>query len=167
MTMKILLPVDGSPQSLAAVRHALALRGQGLDATYVLVNVQPPATLYEVVTAHDGSAIEQIRADAGADLLRDAEALLQAAGAEWETEVAGGDPLPVLLELVENYGCDAVVMGSQGAGSLRSALLGSVSDGLLRNSPVPVTVVRPRADDAESAASDAAAAEDAAPEDAA
>lgn len=142
MTMKILLPVDGSPPSLAAVRHALALREQGLAAHYVLVNVQPPATLYEVMTAHDEQAIERIRSDAGADLLRGAEALLQAAGAEWETEVAGGEPLTVLLELVENYGCDAVVMGTQGAGSLKSALLGSVTDGMLRGSPVPVTVVR-------------------------
>lgn len=140
--MKILLPVDGSPHALNAVRHALALRAQGLAASYVLVNVQPPATLYEVVTAHDEHAIGRIRSEAGADLLREAEELLQQAGAEWETEVAGGEPLPVLLELIDNYGCDAVVMGTQGAGSLKSALVGSVTDGVLRGSPVPVTVVR-------------------------
>ena len=59
------------------------------------------------------------------------EALLEAAGAEWETEVAGGEPSHVLVDRVENYACDAVVMG---AGPLALALL--------QHCPVPVTVVR-------------------------
>jgi nucleotide-binding universal stress UspA family protein len=145
--MKILLPVDGSAHALQAVKHALDLVSQGLRADFVLVNVQPPATLYEVVVAHDPVVLDQVRGAAGADLIQPAEALLQAAGVEWEAEVASGDPAHLLLELIENYGCDAVIMGSSGAGSLRSALIGSVSGALLRNSPVPVTVVRqPEAD---------------------
>ncbi len=140
--MKILLPIDGSPDALDAVRHALRLVQDGLRASFVLVNVQEPANLYEVVVAHDPAVIAKLRRDAGAELLQPAEALLDAAGVDWESEVVGGDPASMLVELVENYGCDAVVMGTHGAGSLRSALLGSVSGALLRHSPVPVTVVR-------------------------
>ncbi|MCB2039123.1 MAG: universal stress protein, partial [Ottowia sp.] len=51
--MKILLPVDGSEAALHAVRHALALVREGLGASFVLVNVQSPANLYEAMTAHD------------------------------------------------------------------------------------------------------------------
>ena len=140
--MKVLLPIDGSADALAAVRHALQLVREGLRASFVLANVQTPATLYEVVVAHDPQAIARLRSEAGADLLQPAEALLAGAGVEWESEVAGGEPATALVDLVEKYGCDAVVMGSQGAGSLRHALLGSVSTALLRHSPVPVTVVR-------------------------
>ncbi|MDE2276164.1 MAG: universal stress protein [Burkholderiales bacterium] len=140
--MKILLPIDGSPDALAAVRHALHLVRAGLQASFVLANVQTRANLYEVMVAHDPAVIAQLRSDAGADLLRPAQALLEAAGAAWESEVAGGEPATLLVDLIEKYGCDAVIMGSQGAGSLRSALLGSVSGALLRHSPVPVTVVR-------------------------
>jgi nucleotide-binding universal stress UspA family protein len=147
--MKILLPIDGSPDALDAVRHALHLVHEGLHASFVLANVQPPANLYEVVVAHDVAVIEKLRSDAGADLLQPAEALLSAAGVDWESEVVGGDPAAVLVEMVERYGCDAVVMGTHGAGSLRSALLGSVSGALLRHSPVPVTVVRRTEPDAE------------------
>ena len=129
--MKILLPVDGTPVSLRAVHHALRLRSEGLAATFVLVNVQPPPTLYEVVVAHDPALLDDVRRTAGEDLLAPAEALLEAAGAEWETEVAGGEPSHVLVDLVENYACDAVVMG---AGPLALALL--------QHCPVPVTVVR-------------------------
>jgi len=42
--MKILVPVDGSPLSLEAVRHAIALVKQGLRAELVLANVQLPAS---------------------------------------------------------------------------------------------------------------------------
>ncbi len=137
--MKILLPIDGSADALDAVRHALRLVEEGLGASFVLVNVQPHATLYETVMSTD---TEALRSQAGADLLAPAEALLSAAGVDWESEVAGGEPATMLLELLENYACDAVVMGSHGAGSLRSALVGSVSGELLRHCPVPVTVVR-------------------------
>ena len=129
--MKILLPVDGTSVSLLAVRHALRWRSEGLVATFVLVNVQPPPTLYEVVVAHDPALLDDVRRAAGVDLLAPAEALLEAAGADWETEVAGGEPSHVLVDLVENYACDLVVMG---AGPLALALL--------QQCPVPVTVVR-------------------------
>jgi len=140
--MKILLPVDGSPLSLEAVRHALRLRAEGLDANYVLANVQEPPSLYEVVVAHDAEVLSELRRAAGADLLAPAEALLEAAGASWESEVAGGEPGHVLVDLAENYGCDAVVMGV-GAGNP-----GPVALALVAHSPVPVTLVRepPRAE---------------------
>ncbi len=128
--MKILIGVDGSAASLAAVHHALALRQQQLRLEFVLVNVQEPPSLYEVVTAHDAERLSDVRRDAGADLLAPAEALLRAAGAEWETEVAGGQPVNVLLELCENYGCDAIVAG-----------LGDTAHELARRAAVPVTLV--------------------------
>lgn len=140
--MKILLPVDGSPAALQAVRHALDLVRQGLQADFVVVNVQEPANLYEVVTAHDPDVIRQVRSEAGADLLAGAEALLEAAGAAYESEVAGGDAGHVIVELAERYGCDAIVMGARGVGDLSAALLGSVSHAVVNASPVPVTLVR-------------------------
>ena len=56
--MKILVPVDGSALSLEAVRHALALVRNGLRADLVLANVQAPASLYEIVVAHDPDVIK-------------------------------------------------------------------------------------------------------------
>ena len=140
--MKILLPVDGSALALHAVQHALGLVEQGLKADFVLANVQEQASLYEVVTAHDPDVIRKVRGAAGADLLADADALLVQAGVAFESEVAGGDPAHTLVEMVERYGCDAIVMGARGVGGVREALLGSVAHALVNHSPVPVTVVR-------------------------
>jgi len=140
--MKILIPVDGSEAALQAVRHALALVAEGLKASFVLANVQAPANLYEVMTAHDPDVIREVRGAAGADLLVPAEALLDQAGVDYESEVAGGDAAHLIVEMAERYGCDAIVMGARGMGDLRAALLGSVSHAVLNASPVPVTVVR-------------------------
>lgn len=147
--MKILLPVDGSPASMAAVRHALELRAQGLEASYVLANVQVPPSLYEIVVAHDAAVLSDVRRAAGADLLAAAEALLEAENAGWESEVVGGDPGNLLVDLCENYGCDMIVMGS-GRGAP-----GTVASAVVQRSPVPVTLVHvpdrdtPAADQAE------------------
>ena len=134
--MKILVPADGSSAAMAALRHVLDLRMDGLQASVVLVNVQPPATLYEVVTAHDPDVIREVKGAAGADLLAPAEALLQKAGVDYELEVAGGEPAPMIVELAENYGCGLIVMGGEG----------DIVDDVVAHSPMPVTVV-PLGDD--------------------
>ena len=60
-----------------------------------------------------------------------------------ESEVASGEPGHVLVDLIENYSCEAVVLGATGMGN-SGAALGSVAMALLQHSPVPVTVVRLR-----------------------
>ena len=77
--MKILLPVDGSAVSLDAVRFVIQMSLSGLKSSVVLANVQEPATLYELVVAHDPQVIEQVSDAAGAHLLEQAEALLKGA----------------------------------------------------------------------------------------
>jgi nucleotide-binding universal stress UspA family protein len=140
--MKILLPVDGSDISLEAVRRVVQLAREGLRASVVLANVQEPASLYEMLVAHDAEVLDRISAEAGVHAMMQAEALLQQAGIAYEREVAKGDPAHTLVDILENYGCDLVVMGARGQGTLRSALLGSVSHELLHAAGVPVMIVK-------------------------
>lgn len=140
--MKILLPIDGSEASLDAVREALSLMRAGLRASVVLANVQEPATLYEMLLAHDPEVIEKVSAEAGLHLLQPALALVREAGVEHEIEVAKGDPAHTLVDIVERFACDLVVMGARGMGTLRSAMLGSVSHEVLHAAPVPVLIVK-------------------------
>ncbi len=140
--MKILLPLDGSEHALSAVRHAIRLVDEGLDASFVLTNVQAPAYLYEVVMASP-DAIGRATGAAAASALDAGRALLDAADIPYEVEPATGEPVPMLLEVIERHACDAVIMGTHGHGALRAVLLGSVSQGLVQHSPVPVTLVRP------------------------
>ncbi len=140
--MKILVPVDGSDLSHDALAHALGLIANGLRAELVLANVQESATLYELVTAPDPVTLDRVADGAGRHILAAAAEQARAAGVAFEEEVASGDPARMLIEIAERHGCDAIVMGAHGKGAVRSALMGSVSQELVRLSPVPVTLVK-------------------------
>ncbi|WP_342619376.1 universal stress protein [Rhodoferax sp. GW822-FHT02A01] len=142
--MKLLLPVDGSEFSLEAVRFAIRLVADGLRADVVLANVQEPANLYELIVAHNPEVIEQVSADAGMHALRSAQALLEAAGIAYESEVAQGDPAHTIVDIVERFGCQMVIMGARGQSGLRRALMGSVSNEVLHACPVPVLIAQPQ-----------------------
>jgi nucleotide-binding universal stress UspA family protein len=140
--MKILLPVDGSDPALDAVRHALQLVRNGLQASFVLANVQEPTYLYEMMLAPDADVLERVSGAAGRHALESAEALLQAAHVPFEREIGSGEPAHTLIDIAERYGCDAVIMGARGVGALRGALLGSVSQTVLHDAGIPVTIVK-------------------------
>jgi nucleotide-binding universal stress UspA family protein len=130
--IRILLPIDGSPQALDAVRQALQLRTQGLDFTAVLLNVQEPPHLYEVVLAPDADVIEGASHGAGEHALLAAHTLLDEAGVAHESLVVTGDVAQQVVEQAELQGCDLVVL----EGSNRT-----VTHAVERHSPVPVLLV--------------------------
>jgi nucleotide-binding universal stress UspA family protein len=146
--LKILIPTDGSAHAMDAVRHALTLVGHGLKARFVVANVQEPANLYELVTAHDPAVLQQVNEGASRDLMRDAVALLSAAGQTVEQDMATGDPADSLVDILERQGCHAVIMATHGAG-LRASVMGSVSQDMVQRSPVPVTLVKPQLEPSE------------------
>lgn len=142
--MKILLPVDGSALSLHETRFALQLLRAGLQASFVLVNVQEPASFYEIVTAQTPAVIEGAAQEAGADMIAPSAELLRAAGVPFDTAVAQGDPVQAILELIAQHRCDMVVMGTRALGPIRRLIEGgSTAQRLVEHSPVPVLLVTP------------------------
>jgi len=138
--MKILIAVDGSEGALEAVRHALRLAQGGLGARFVLANVQEPASLYEVVVAHNAAVIEQVSAAAAEHSLAPAQALLRGAGFAFETEIGHGDPGHGLVDIAERSQCDLVVVGARGMEPYDGGSLGPVASWVLQHATVPVTV---------------------------
>jgi nucleotide-binding universal stress UspA family protein len=57
--------------------------------------------------------------------------------------VLRGSPGPALCSLARSIDAQAIVMGSRGRGGIKRALLGSVSDHVVRNAPCPVVIVGP------------------------
>jgi nucleotide-binding universal stress UspA family protein len=57
--------------------------------------------------------------------------------------VLAGSPGPALCELATSLPASVIVIGTRGQGGLRRAVLGSVSDHVVRNSPCPVVVTAP------------------------
>jgi nucleotide-binding universal stress UspA family protein len=140
--MKLLVAVDGSEPALHAVRYALRLREDGLAGSFLLVTVQEPTYLYEMILAPDDDVLERVSGAVGSRALAGAEALFIAAGVPFEREIGAGEPAFTLIEMAERHGCDGIVMGARGWGALRTALMGSVSQDVLHASAIPVTIVK-------------------------
>ena len=140
--MNILPPIDGSELSLHEVRFAIALAAEGLRSTFLVVNVQEPASLYELVTAPDPQTRDNAAHAAGLHALEPALDLLRAAGMTFEATVVTGDPAHAVVDLVERHAIDMVVIGSRGMGALATALKGSVAQSVVHDSPVPVLLVK-------------------------
>ena len=55
-----------------------------------------------------------------------------------------GTPLTEIVNAAKDWPADLIVIGSHGRGGIRRVLLGSVAEGVMRNAPCPVLVVRAR-----------------------
>ena len=144
MPMRILVAVDGSKCSLAAVkslaRHADWYREQpAVELVHVHLPVPPVHGLGKVVGRKD---IERYYQEEGEAALAEARRLLDAAGVPYSTRVLVGPVAETLVEHAAAQGCDLIVVGSHGRSELGNLLLGSVATKVLHLAPVPVLVVR-------------------------
>jgi len=142
--MRILVPVDGSTYSQAAVdflktRNTLI----GADPQVELLNVQTPVPVRAARVV--GKAIVQgYYDDEAAKALKPALAALAKAGLTAQTRVRVGHPADEIATAAERGKADLVVIGSHGHGAFMSALLGSVTQGVLARTRKPLLVLRAR-----------------------
>ena len=118
----------------------------------VLVNVVEPVSvpasvgrLPSSVRAHvhgEVAALNKERYQQGQITVAAGAARLERSGWKPKTEVRVGAPLASLLKAVEEHRADVLVLGARATGGLERALLGSVANGALDRSPVPVLLVR-------------------------
>jgi nucleotide-binding universal stress UspA family protein len=126
----ILVPMDGSLASLAALEHAVTL-AEDYGAKIEVLQVIPEAGAASTSTSQDGqgaldNAVERARSSLGNRLAR---------------RTATGDPLTRILDAAAE-GVDLIVMGTHGHVGRLHEMLGSVAEGVVRNAPCPVLTVR-------------------------
>ncbi len=138
----MLVAVDGSEHAENAVRHALDMAQRIDDARIVLVNVQPPAMSGEVSNLLTAEEVMEQHVAAGRRILASAEAMLEAAGVAYGTEIAIGRPADAIIECATKLACDLVVLGASSHGRVRSLVLGSVASKVAHVAEVPVTLVK-------------------------
>jgi nucleotide-binding universal stress UspA family protein len=141
MFHSILVAVDGSPHAEQALAHAIDLaRCANARLTLMTAVVAPPVTAYLGAAGEAVSTLAQdAEAEAQAILLRARDRVPDDVSV---TTILSAQPIATaLIRQIEDGHHDLVVMGSRGRGSVRAALLGSVSHDILHRSPVPVLVV--------------------------
>lgn len=140
MYQRILVPTDGSENSMAALDHAVDLAKQydaAIDALYVVNTgaLPSPEISFREEYVEEGERI-------GHEAVQDVVAAAEAEGIEATGAVIHGTPYEEVLEFASETGDDIIVMGTHGRTGLGHFLLGSVAERIVRNADLPVLIVR-------------------------
>ncbi|MXR19413.1 universal stress protein [Halobacterium bonnevillei] len=138
MYANVLLPTDGSDAAAAAVPHAIELAdryGARLHVLYVA-----DTTEYSTVTFED-DVVDPLTKQ-GEAVVDDAVEKAEERTVEAVGVVQQGGAYETILEYVDDQDVDVIVMGTHGRRGLDRALLGSVTERVVRTADVPVLTVR-------------------------
>jgi nucleotide-binding universal stress UspA family protein len=141
---KLVIATDGSPSAFEAVEYGLELADES-GAEPIFVHVAPAIDVLPAIGIGAGAPAGAIRHELTDDdraSLDDAMELAAAKGIDAETELLAGNPVEQIVAYADSVDADLIVVGSRGHGAIASALLGSVSRGVVHESHRPVLVVR-------------------------
>ncbi len=156
---KILIATDGSDYVKKAVIHAVEiakLSGAKLYAVYVIEKKPPPSIKsYFSIDIPTGGVKEILRKEGlntdielrilreeGEVAIKYIEDMAKKEGLRMEKLIVTGNPAEEILKIAEENSIDLIVMGTLGKSGIEKFLLGSVADKVIRNSTIPVLVVR-------------------------
>lgn len=141
--MKILVAIDGSKNSLRALKYAIRLSGKMSEPSELLL-----------VNAHDDIALRGAGQFVGKDAVKgyldelsrtelaDAIQTAEKAKVRFATKMLRGQVAQSIAKAAADGGCDLIVLGSKGRSAIKDLLIGSVAQRVAALSEVPVTLVR-------------------------
>ena len=148
MYKKILVPVDGSDTANAALQEAIKLaRSESTGLRIIHVADSSAAIWDSEFTPIDLEQIRESVRSFARGVLEQAQRTAREAGIEAETrlvemETPGQRVAKVIAEHAREWPADLIVIGTHGRRGIDHFLLGSVAEGVMRLSPVPVLLVR-------------------------
>jgi YjbE family integral membrane protein len=138
--LRVLVPFDGSPNALRALRHAMTEYQRHHELELHLLNVQPRLSRHiaNYVSRHDRDAWHQGQAEAA---MASANELIARSDVPCQRHWAVGDRARMICHEAGRLGVHHIVMGTARKNSVTRMLEDSVTHRVLENTPVPVEVV--------------------------
>lgn len=137
---KILVPIDGSPNSIRGLEKAIEFANND-NSSITLLHV---ATLPPVhVIGHSKDKVKKSLAKKSQKFIKDAEDRCINQSIPFTTKlVYGSDPAYDIEQFAKKYKHDLIVIGAKGKSTLKRLFLGSVSSYLVGTTKTPVTVIK-------------------------
>lgn len=150
----ILVPLDGSEQSLKALDIAIQLAkkfGGKMTLVHVysvtaMVSMLPEPSMatagIPVMTAPDVSKLIEVARKTGTRILEDGEQRAKAEDVEVEKLLEEGHTVQEIIRVAKEGNFDLIVMGARGISRIKEMFLGSVSEGVMHHVTCPVLIVK-------------------------
>ncbi len=142
---KILIATDGSEHVKKAVTHAIELAKlykAELHAVYVMDIKTDYGPKSYLSTDISNEGLERFLGQEGDAAIKYIEDLAEKEDLEIEKRFLKGHPAEEILKFSEEQSIDLIVMGTLGKSGIEKFLLGSVAEKVIRNSRIPVLIVR-------------------------
>lgn len=142
MYKKILVPLDGSKTAEAVLPHAKAL-AHSEGAEIILLNaVANPAMEFAFAEPSIAAQTLNEEEEQGKTYMKEMEEKLKAEEFEVSTILYDGPPAKTILKFAEELGVDVIAMSTHGRTGPAHFIMGSVAERVVRNSKVPVMLIR-------------------------
>ena len=144
---KILAPVDGSPTSMRGLREAIRVAKAEGAKLWLLHVLDKFSALSNPESAQYTDLLIASLKRSGERILSRAERLARAKGVKAQTlmpEIVGGPAAGEIVRQAKKLRADLIVLGTHGRRGLKRLALGSDAEQVVRNSLVPVLLVRAR-----------------------
>ena len=150
MYKRLIVAVDGSDGSVAALKAATEIAkasGTVLTALYVY---EPPAFFGEVIAGSavspigglDPSVFDDLQTDQLKRIHDSVDAAMKDSGVRYDYQDRTGQPAHTIVHVAEEHRCDLIVIGSRGLSGIKSLLLGSVSERVAHLAHCSVLIAR-------------------------
>ncbi|AGN01040.1 UpsA domain-containing protein [Salinarchaeum sp. Harcht-Bsk1] len=142
MQEHLLVPYDGSPLSQRALERALTKHPD--DRITVLYVLDPVLAVYEAEAkgAPAASTLHDRMTERADEICADAAERASEHGREITKATENGRPARTIVSYADDHDVDHIVMGSHGREGVSRLVLGSVAERVMRQAPMPVTIVR-------------------------
>ena len=138
--LKVLVPVDGSPNSQHAVRHVINEVAKNREMEVHLLNVQAPFSSHIAQFASRKNR-DSFHRDEAENELRPVRRMLDGTGVPYTAHIEVGRKAEVIAETARRLRCDHIVMSTARKNSLTRMLEASVTNRVLELTTVPVKVI--------------------------
>ena len=145
--LKFLVPVDGSEPCSETIKQLRKYLGWIKDEVEIhLLNVQPHLPFGKRASEVLGrEAVAHYHEENGMAALKPARKLLDEAKFPYQHSIVIGEPAEAIADYAKQKGCDQIIMGTRGMGTVAGLVLGSVATKVIQLSPVPVLLMKKRA----------------------
>lgn len=143
--MKILIAIDGSDFSQAALKSVIARPWPADTAVKVLHVVEPPSLLMGREMGGYDPEFEMVwkaLREQAKDMVEKAAEKLREAHFTTSTELVEGDPKSKIIDAAKEWHADMIVLGSHGRSGFSRFLMGSVSQDVVRHAHCSVEIIR-------------------------
>jgi nucleotide-binding universal stress UspA family protein len=139
MYSSIIVALDGSEQSLLALKHARAI-AECFGSKLILLHAFPHTS--DLRDSVEYNNLISLRTKAGQAIIETARNQLGRTSVEVEEDLLEGPAAEAILAAAATRNCDLIVMGSRGMGSIKGMVFGSVSTRVSHYAHCPVMVIR-------------------------